>query len=284
MAIRLLGTFRWLVGLGIALLLVPSGWRLYNTVAPHKQEVGFLREQVADDACKLAANAIHNINTDVRRITILPFANDPSGYVTKSLRAELEKRGKFELLDKSLFEKLSRELGLRQEGYKTLKDAVRAGNRIGVEGIIFGEVNLFEQDEKKAKIDLDIRFVDLVKDRVLYSSKFLQEFKGSVLSTRYVSAKLRDVSVAERLVVWVLAVVLIPLITISFGRAMVRKKSNRANAVALGIYSLINILFIILLFSTGLTRWWTVLLLLGAILLAFAYNVAYFTFLTRLEE
>lgn len=284
MAIRLLGTFRLLIGLGVALLLVPSGWHLYNAIAPHKQEVGFLRQQVADDACKLAANAIQDVKTDVRRVTLLPFANDPSGYVTKSLRAELEKRGKFELLDRGLFEKLSRELGINQEGYKTLKDAVRAGNRIGVEGIIFGEVNLFEQDEKKAKIDLDIRFVDLVKDRVLYSNKFVQEFKGNVLSPRYISARLKGISVGERLVMWILSVVLVPIITVSFARSMVKRKSNRANAVALSMYSVINILFALLLLGPGLSKWWSVLLLLGAVLLAFAYNVAYLSFLSRLEE
>jgi hypothetical protein len=78
-------------------------------------------------------------------------------------------------------------------------------------------------------------------------------------------------------------VLLLPVLTINFLRAICRRQSNRANALALAGYTLVDALLAWLLVGAGLSSGWTVAVFIIAVAAAFAYNVRMMTFAVKLE-
>ena len=81
-----------------------------------------------------------------------------------------------------------------------------------------------------------------------------------------------------------LAVLLLPVVTISFIRTMVSKRSNGVNAFTLGVYTAIDAIIAYFMVGMSLETTASVVLFVGAVLFALFYNVAVMNFAVRLED
>ena len=88
----------------------------------------------------------------------------------------------------------------------------------------------------------------------------------------------------QRLLFWLIGVLLLPVVTITFIRTMVRQKSNARNLCVLSVYTLIDIILAFLLVGAALTSWLAVLVFIVAIGIAIGYNIRIMTFAVKLEE
>jgi len=79
-------------------------------------------------------------------------------------------------------------------------------------------------------------------------------------------------------------VLLLPVLTISFIRTMVAKRSNQVNAFMLGIYTLVDALLAFLMVGASFTSAWPVVGFIVASLAALAYNYALMGFALKLES
>jgi FtsH-binding integral membrane protein len=94
---------------------------------------------------------------------------------------------------------------------------------------------------------------------------------------------MQSIRPAQRFLSWVVIVLLLPVFTIAFIRAMVRKESNRVNAFTLSVYTAVDALRAYLLLGAALTGWFSVLLFIIAVGAALAYNFYIMNFALRLE-
>ena len=99
-----------------------------------------------------------------------------------------------------------------------------------------------------------------------------------------------DVEIAASVVPWymrllgfVLLVLLLPIVTISFIRTMVAKRSNKVNAFVLSVYTVIDMILAFFMVGGTFCSCAAVAVFLGASMLAFLYNVSLMSFALRLE-
>ena len=145
-------------------------------------------------------------------------------------------------------------------------------------------MDAFESYPSGAKIDLHLR-LGTVADRILAVDKrYTKEVVLSPLDPVMVQEKMSKISPAQRFLAWMLAALTLPIFTIGFIRAMVRKESNRANAVTLVIYTAVDAVLAALLLGLSFGSWGSILLFFGALGGAFAYNVFVMSFALRLEN
>jgi FtsH-binding integral membrane protein len=104
------------------------------------------------------------------------------------------------------------------------------------------------------------------------------------LNPAVVKDSVHELGGVQRFLGWLVLVLLLPVFTISFIRAMVRKESNRANAFTLAIYTGVDALLAFLLLGASFASWLAVLLFLVVVGVAFAYNVFIMSFALKLEQ
>ncbi len=81
-----------------------------------------------------------------------------------------------------------------------------------------------------------------------------------------------------------LAVLLLPVVSITFIRAMVGRQSNLANGFTLVLYTLIDGLLAYLLLGSRLTTWIGALVYLGLVAVGFGYNLWIMSMAVKLDS
>ena len=81
-----------------------------------------------------------------------------------------------------------------------------------------------------------------------------------------------------------LVVLLLPVVTITFIRTMVAKRSNGINAFTLGIYTAIDMILAYFMVGMSLATTKSVVLFVGASIFSLVYNVAVMNYAVRLED
>lgn len=277
-----LGTLLSRLGtLAFAFYLAWLGW---DALGPRKPEVGAARREVADRLIPTILEDLRQSRGDIRSVALLHFENDPSDYITDRLRQEIEQSGILDLHDRTVAEKARNLLGLRHRGYGDTEAAVARGRDLGVAGVIFGTVDAFESSKEGTRLDLDVRFAAVSDGRLLLDRHYDRAPTGSLINLAAGDEPLGRLGFVPRLLGWALAVLLLPVFTIGFIRAMVRKESNRSNALTLGIYTAAAILLAYLLLPPNFASWLSVLCFVALAAAAFAYNVSIMTFALRLEK
>ncbi len=280
--------YRWLVGfltlvgsLALVSYLLWLGWTHFG---PRKPQVSALRRQVAEQVVTSVIEDLRKNKGSIQSVALLHLVNDPADYVTDRLRANIEQSGFVDLLEPRVGEKAARALNLRIESVGELEAAAREGRELGVKGVIFGKVNSLESYPGGAKMDLEISLAEVGGQRVLFTRRYSKEIPGGPFNSAAVEESAGHLGGVERLLAWGVIVLLLPVFTVSFIRAMVRKESNRANAFTLGIYTAADALLAYLLLGAGLGSWLSALLFVLVVGLAFAYNVFIMTFALKMEQ
>jgi hypothetical protein len=258
-------------------------WLGWENLGPRKPDLGLPRKELADRVLSNVIDDIRNSRGEIRRVAVLQFGNDSAGHFTDMLRGVLEQTGVLHLRDRTLSEKARSALNVERPSYQSPDEAVARGRELGTQGVVFGTVHALESYSGGAKIDVEVNLADVSTGRTVLSKRYSHENSLGSTVVASVQETTRKFPWFQRFLGWLLVVLLLPVFTLGFIRAMVRKGSNRANLFVLSIYTLADVVLAWLLVGAALNSWWTVLPFILAVAAALAYNVRIMTFALKLE-
>jgi hypothetical protein len=219
----------------------------------------------------------------IRSVLLLHLEHDPSDYVTDQLRSAIEASGILDLQDRSVGEKIRTMFGFRHPNHGDRNRALAVAAGAGAQGVLLGTVHKHEAYGNGAVLDMEITFADVASGEPVFTKRFTEELTGVAPTVAAVEEHVQKVGPATRLLGWLLVVLLLPVFTIQFIRAMVRKESNGANAFVLAIYTVADAILAWLMVGASFDDWLPIVGFLVAIGTALAYNIFVMTFALRLE-
>ena len=270
--------------LGAVALIGYIAWLGWENLGPRKPEIGPARQELAE---KVIPNIVEDIRTsrgNIRQAALLHFSNDPTDYFTNTLRSTVEQRGVLDLRDRTVMEKARNLLNLRHPSYTATDAAVVEGRELDAQGVLYGAVHAFESYPGGSKIDVEVNLVDVSTGQMVFTKRYSTEASPTASVTAAMQEASQSFPWFQRLFGWLIAVLLLPVFTIAFIRAMVRKGSNKSNAFVLGVYTLADALLAWLLVGAALNSWFPVVVFIAAVAVALLYNIRIMTFALRLEE
>jgi hypothetical protein len=225
---------------------------------------------------------------------MLHFYNDPTDYISNTLRDALDKNGVLNLEDSRFSEKFRNMLNLRNRGVNSRTEALEAVKGASVQGVLWGKVERFETVGEKVRLTGSWQLLDIQSGEVVCEGKIQED---TVTPVDEAAAQNPAVALHTepghpsnwapwyvRLTGFMLIVLLLPVLTISFIRTMVARRSNTVNAFMLGIYTLVDALLAFLMVGASLASGWLIAGFLAASLAALAYNYALMGFALKLES
>ena len=269
--------------IGTISLALYIAWQAWDYLGPRKPEIGPVRKQVADQLIPAIVEDLRTSRQSIRSAVLLHLTNDTTDYVSDQLRLGIEQAGILDLHDRTLSEKVRTALRLKHPSYGRTDEAIAAGRSRNAPAVVFGTIHSFESYPDGAKIDLEIRLADVAKGQTIFDRRYSKDVTTSVFSGSVVKEHVGRVGAAQRFLGWVVLVLLLPVFTIGFIRAMVRKDSNRANAFALAVYTAVDAVLAYLLVGADFSSWLSILIFLIAVGVAFGYNVTVMSFAMKLE-
>lgn len=223
---------------------------------------------------------------EIRSIVISDFSLDPSGETALLVRQALQSKGSFDVMDKSFCQKVWDKLNLPLSNKNDVNaEAPKAGKYAqsrGADAAVWGTCVKLENSEAAVIGDIEYYLIDKT-GKTLYSGRYNNEtLKDSAISPLV----LPDLpsSWGHRLLGWVLLALLFPIITISFLQSMTSKKSNKINAFVLVLYTAVDGILAYIFFPPEWANIVSVLIFLGMIIVAGAYNLIIMDFARKLEE
>ncbi len=274
----------WFTRIGAMSLVLLLGWQCWDHFRPHRAELGPIRQAFADRIIPVIVNELRQSKGTVQQVAVLHFANDPTDYFTNQFRATVEHGGSFDLRDRTLGEKISDTLGQRSTAYGTKETALARAKSLAAPAVIFGTIHTFESDGTSATLDAEVTLANVSTGEILFTKRYNKDTTPFTALAAGVASITLGIPWYQRLVAWILIVVLLPVFTIAFIRTMVRKKSNRSNAFVLAVYTVAAVLLAYLAGVCGFSSWWSSAFFLLLAAGAFAYNVAFMSFALRLED
>ncbi len=258
-------------------------WLGWVNLGPRKPESGPVRQQMADHAVSEIAETLRQHRGQTKSVVLCHFNGDSTDYFTDALRDVLEQRGCLDLFDRKFSEKLRKQLSLRLPTCASPAEAAKAADSAGAEAALYGVLNTFESFPNAGKLNVEYGLV-AADGTTIYHGSYQKEVSNDSLAPDFVRSAVEQIPWFKRGLGWLLAVLLLPVFTISFIRCMVRRQSNLRNAFVLAIYTLADIVLAYLLVGAALTGFLSVLFFILAVAAAFAYNVRIMTFALKLEE
>jgi len=260
-------------------------WLGWTQLGPQVPEMGPLRRVLADQAIVAIAEDLRQNSKSARTAILLHFEHDPTNYVTNNLRRIVEQRGVFDLEGPSFMDRLRETLNLRPPSVSSISKAAESARSTGVNAAIMGQIKEFESYPGGAKAQINYALVG-ADGTTIYQGQFQKTISDAVAAPAALVSKaspqLGDWS--KGVMTWLILVLLLPVFTIAFIRAMVRRKSNTSNAFVLVIYTSIGVIAAYLLIGQTASGTWLGFQLLAAGVLALAYNIKITSLAVRLEE
>ncbi len=269
---------------GVIALAGYIAWLGWQNLGPRKPEIGPARQQLADKVIPEIAEDIRNSRQNIGRAALLHFTNDPSDYFTNALRNTIEQRGILDLHDRTFTEKLRNVLNMRHPSYPSAKEALIRGNKLGAEAVLHGTIHVFESFPEGSKIDVETHLAEVSTGKPIFSKRYSVQAPFSPPVSAVLKGTLGSFPWIKRLMGFAVIMLLLPVFTISFIRAMVRKNSNKTNAFVLSVYTLADAFLAWILIGAGLTSWFPVLVFIAAVSAALLYNIRIMTLALKLEE
>jgi len=270
--------------IGTIALIAYLLWIGWQHLGPRKPDVSPMRMQIANELVPEIVSDLREARNGIRTAALLHLENDPSEYVTQSLRHAVETSGIITLRNPTLAERVRDALRLPQHEYSDFDSALRRASSLGVQAVIFGTVDVFESTKDGARLDLRLYFVDVESERMLFQKNYSRDRRAGLLNHAALQERTAGIPVVQRFLGWLAVVLLLPVFTIGFIRAMVRKESNQANALVLGIYTAVAAILAFFLMGATIVTWFAALVLLTATAIALAYNASIMKYAVRLES
>lgn len=270
--------------LGAIALVAYIAWLGWQNLGPRKPDAGQARRELADTIIPNIVEDIRTSRGDIRRAALLHFSHDPTDYFTKTLRSVIEQRGVLDLRNRTLIEKARNLLNLRNPSYAAKDAAIEEGRGLDVRGVLYGSIHAFESYPGGSKIDVEVHFADVSTGEIVFTKRYDTQTSPLASMPAAVEEIGRSFPWLRRLFGWLMAVLLLPVFTITFIRTIVRKESNSSNAFVLGVYTLADALLAWLLVGEALNSWLPLVVFTVAVVAAFLYNARVMAFALKLEE
>ena len=275
---------------GTAAIVLSALLLLWHFLAPERPEADRPRKNIANRAIIKLVEDLRRERGEIKEVAVMHFKNDGSDYVTDSLRDKLATSGVFEVSEPGFLEKIGSVLKLRNKGAFSTKEAVKYGRSFEVQAVITGNLERFESMKNGAVIKGTVRIISIPEGKIIAEIPVNENSAGSIFTIEERSDLVKPGTTVKvnypwhiRFLIFVMVVLLLPVLSISFIRYMVAKRSNGCNAFVLGIYTFIDL--ILAGFMTGgFTTVLSTVIFLGASVAAFIYNASVMSFALKLES
>lgn len=266
-----------------------AGWM---NLGPRKPVPDIARKKAADQAVERIVDSVQKNRGVMRSAVLCHFNNDTTDYFSRKLRERIEQSNILTLSDMDFSEKFRTVLNLRNKGVKSAEEAMSEAKGRGVDCVLWGSLDRFESIKGKAILTGEWQLLNMqTSELVCYdniqegigSSNLVETFSSLGRSTDDIEIAVSVIPWYVRLLGFVLIVLLLPIVTISFIRTMVAKRSNKINSFVLGVYTIIDMILAFIMVGGAFCSFWVVIVFLIAFMLAFFYNVSLMSFALRLE-
>ncbi len=241
---------------GFALILY-LGLLFWQEFGPKKPTLSEGRKAVAQAAVTRIVEDLRASRGELKKVAILHFKNDSTGYITGIVRKALDENGIFIVANPSLADQVREKPSLEFPDYDSLDTAIQAAMKLKTDAVIFGHITIFETTGKQSKLQLAINYADVQSKSILFQKEYVftnpialsqpmptQKEESSLQSTNLQPEIARPslMKVLQMIAAYIVLILIIPVLSIAFIRAMVKKKSNTWNAILLSIYTGIDAL------------------------------------------
>ncbi len=279
---RLLWSMIVLVGtLSLIGYLAAVAWR---ELGPHKPIVNPVRRELASHVLDDVLHDLRTQRTNASSVVLLHFAGDETDHISDTLRALLTSSGILSVSEPTLDEKLQRELGLAITSPANLETAVARARGLGPKAVLFGVVREFSGTSDEGRLTLELTLADITSAQTLFAHTYDRQWKPMPLEPVLIQEHLSHLGPLSRLFAWALLVLLLPVFSIGFLRATIRRGSNRANFGILTLYTSVAAILAWLVVGATFQSFWSAAWFAGLAGLAFAYHVWIMTVAVRLEN
>lgn len=270
-----------IIALTFAGFLFALGW---NKLGPKKVEPSEIRKQLVVEWVPLALSDIRTNRPGLTKAALLHLANDPSDFVTDSLRNGIQASGYLNLVEPRLDEKVARLLNLEVSSPASLSDAFDQAKSLGVPFLLYGRILAFEGTPKEAQFIVELNLAETLTRNVTFTRTYVRNWRPYSVEPALLPDSVSQRSLGQRLLLWALAVLVLPLATIQFLRGTVKQGSNRANFSALAIYTAVDAVIAFLLLGLDMGTTTGTLTAFGLIAGAGFYNLWIMSFALKLES
>lgn len=222
----------------VPVILVLCVLGIWRWLGPEKPSCDAARKETARAAIEQAANRIRAEQGDVRRAAVLHLANDPTDYVTLTLRRRLMEGGWLDLDGTPPAEKIRNLLNFRNPSEFDVAKAREYGQKRGLDAVIVGNLDRFETTKDSAVIKGQLKFVRIKKGDVVEIPLAVEdkaEAGGVPDETKSPLPPSEDgrFSLSTRVCLLVLCVVILPIVAFPFLKLAMGTDSNVTAASAL---------------------------------------------------
>jgi hypothetical protein len=284
---RLLSLVTVLASVGLLGYLVLQAWLHFG---PERPRLGQLRQKVANAIITQVADDLYRSRPpNIRSVFLFQIENDSTDYVTDGLRQAITDTGVFELRDRAPGDRLRKALRLRIPSPRDYQSAVEECRRLGVDGVLVGNLLRLESHDGSARAELELTLADLSTGQPVFRRSYSKELLPETGALRAAPPNADDPirlpgTAAQRFTGWLLFVLLLPIVTFSFARNTARKDSNQANATALAIYTLAGAATWWLSMGISFDSWPSILSAVAACAAVFFYNARMLALAVRMES
>ena len=221
-------------------ILVATPLMLWWWLGPEKPSCDSSRRLAAKTAIAQAAERIRAERGEIRRAAVLHLVNDPTDFVTLSLRERLMEGGLLDLDGTPPSEKIRNVLNLRNEGLFDVEKAFAYGRDHGLDAVIIGTLDEFETVKGKAILKGQLKFVRVAKDDVVDIPLSDAASGGGVAAE--VKKAMEDglsgkeaptMSLTTRIFLMVLCIAILPVLAFPVLKRVMGRNSNVAAATVL---------------------------------------------------
>jgi hypothetical protein len=263
----------------LAVALAAGAWQVYSALrAPAPSGLDTPRQEAADKACWLAVEALPKLPEAAvdPTVAVLRLHGDATGYVTGKLREIVERTGAYTQPPPSLFDRIKDRLDMAETPVGTPEAAVAAGAKLEVPYVLFGRVSAFTSDHERGRIRLDVTLLDVATSAELAPTQTVQYPEPEPESEQGAGGTL------GRILLWLAATALIPLLTLPLIRSVLERESNGATLIALVVWTGAPVTLALWIPGFAVSGWqgWTSLII--AVIIAGGYN--YYIFATEEEK
>lgn len=268
-----------LVRIASVTLIFNTLWAGWTQFGPTKPVPNSVRLDMTVKAVEVIRNDLRDHRGDFHTLAFLPFKGDPTDTIANALRNSINQSGAFDLCGKGLFDKIRDRLGLREYASNDLNDALLLGKKKKTDLVLYGTVLQYEIVNRKGVLVVEYKLVETNSGSVLYHGKYDNTVSDDSIANvvtdtvQTVLGQTPSKPGLNRLLGWILIVMLLPVFSFTFLMNITTKRSNSANAMALGIYTFIDCLLAWILMKPQFDGIGSIAVFALFCLAAFLYNV-----------
>ena len=221
-------------------ILVATPLMLWWWLGPEKPSCDSARQLAAKNAIAQAAARIREQRGEIRRAAVLHLTNDPTDFVTLSLRERLMEGGMLDLDGTPPMEKIRNVLNLRNDGMFDVEKAFAYGRDNGLDAVVIGALDEFETVNGKAVLKGQLKFVRVAKGDVVdiplsdtASGGGVAAEVGKAMEGELGGKETATMSLTARIFLMVLCIAILPVLAFPILKRVMGRNSNVASATAL---------------------------------------------------